>query len=78
VRQGQVIGYVGATGLTTGPHLYYEVLVHERQINPLSVKLPTGVKLAGTQLKGFIAAKAATDATLAALPQATKLAKKTF
>ena len=78
VRQGQVIGYVGSTGLATGPHLYYEVLVHDRQINPLSVKLPTGVKLAGTQLKSFIAAKAATDATLAALPQAAKLAKKTF
>ncbi|HKO07892.1 MAG TPA: peptidoglycan DD-metalloendopeptidase family protein [Alphaproteobacteria bacterium] len=78
VRQGQVIGYVGATGLATGPHLYYEVLVHERQINPLSVKLPTGVKLAGTELKSFIASKAGTDAALASLPQATKLAKKAF
>ena len=78
VRQGQVIGYVGATGLATGPHLYYEVLVHDRQINPLSVKLPTGVKLAGTELKAFLVAKGATDASIAALPQAVKVAKTAF
>jgi len=78
VRQGQVIGYVGATGLATGPHLYYEVLVHDRQINPLSVKLPTGIKLAGTELKSFSASKAATDAALASLPQTAKLAKRAF
>ncbi len=78
VRQGQVIGYVGATGLATGPHLYYEVLVHNKQINPLSVRLPTGIKLAGSALKSFLAARAQTDAVVALLPVAGKLARTAF
>lgn len=53
VRQGQVIGYVGTTGRSTGPHLHYEVLAHEAQINPMDVRLPTGTALAGTDLDVF-------------------------
>src|SRR5262249_41810570 len=53
VRQGEVIGYVGSTGEATGPHLHYEVLVAGNQINPLSVKLPTGQKLAGADKERF-------------------------
>lgn len=78
VRQGQVIGYVGATGLATGPHLHYEVLVHDAQINPASVKLPTGVKLAGATLQAFEEAKAKTDAMLVSLPAASKTAQTAF
>lgn len=53
VRQGQIIGYVGSTGRSTGPHLHYEVHKSERQINPLSVKLPAGRKLGGKMLAAF-------------------------
>jgi murein DD-endopeptidase MepM/ murein hydrolase activator NlpD len=53
VRQGDVIGYAGMTGLATGPHLHYEVRVNNVQINPLSVKLMPSQKLDGRDLVAF-------------------------
>jgi murein DD-endopeptidase MepM/ murein hydrolase activator NlpD len=53
VHQGQIIGYVGSTGEATGPHLHYEVLVSDKQVNPLSLKLPTGYNLEGQKLADF-------------------------
>lgn len=74
VQQGQTIGYVGTTGRSTGPHLHYEVLRGSKQVNPLSVKLPTGAKLTTADLKGFARTRDSAIALFSELPSVTKVA----
>jgi murein DD-endopeptidase MepM/ murein hydrolase activator NlpD len=53
VRQGQVIGFVGSTGQSTGAHVHYEILVNGRFVDPMRIKLPRGRSLEGPLMAGF-------------------------
>ena len=76
VRQGQVIGYVGSTGMSTGPHLHYEVMQGNKRINPMTLKLPSGRKLKGRELAAFQRQVQKITVLLAEVPAVTRVAQR--
>lgn len=76
VNQGVTIGYVGASGLATGPHLHYEFHVNKVQVNPLKVTMPKPLPLAGAQLASFKATIAPSIAKMDTMERGLVVARR--
>jgi murein DD-endopeptidase MepM/ murein hydrolase activator NlpD len=74
VRQAQIVAYSGNTGMSTGPHLHYETLVNNEQVNPLKLKMAQGRKLVGKDQRAFQVERLHIDDKLAATKLETKVA----
>ncbi len=76
VRQGQVIGYLGNSGLSTGPHLHYEVLVNDSFVDPMTIRIPQGRELDNRQIAEFKTEKSRIDELMKKAPSDSRLTER--